>query len=162
MSITVGVAPTKQQLDKLLIPPRAALPESSSDPGKPASSFGVAGNVSARSERVAAPGKPLQSSGASWGTEYAWLGDEIHVRHYSPKTLKTYQGWVRQFQAFTKSRLPESLSTGDTKDLLMFLVVKPKVSATTQNQAFNHRTTMICTHTIKSTTFKEKKGPLDF
>jgi len=44
----------------------------------------------------------------------------------------------------------------------MFLVVKRKVSATTQNQAFNHRTTMICTHTIKSTTFKEKKGPLDF
>ena len=42
-----------------------------------------------------------QRENASWESEYSQLADEIHVRHYSKKTLKTYQGWVKKFQAFT-------------------------------------------------------------
>jgi len=79
--------------------------------------------------------KPI--SGASWKSEYARLADEIHLRHYSPKTLKSYQGWMRKFQAYTHSKPPESLSTDDVKEFLTFLAVKQKVSAPTQNQAFN-------------------------
>ena len=137
--IAVGVAPAKQRLDKKIIPSRIASPASSPTPRKTESPPGEADNVTGRPERMAvsAPAKPVQSCGASWTSEYARLGDEIHVRHYSPKTLKTYQGWVRQFQTFTKSKLPESLSTEDVKDFLTFLAVKRKVSATTQNQAFN-------------------------
>jgi integron integrase len=85
-------------------------------------------------------GEPLPSDrgfGASWKEEYGRLVDEIEVRHYSAKTLQTYRGWVRQFQAFTRSKPPEGLTAQDVKAFLTFLAVQRKVSATTQNQAFN-------------------------
>jgi integron integrase len=65
------------------------------------------------------------------------LANEIQVRHYSAKTLKTYTGWLRAFQAFTKSKPPQSLGTDDVKEFLTFLAVKRRVSSSTQNQAFN-------------------------
>jgi integron integrase len=74
---------------------------------------------------------------ASWVKEYAMLENEIRVRHYSPRTLRTYKGWVRKFQTFTRSKDPELLSADDVKEYLTFLAVKRKVSSTTQNQAFN-------------------------
>jgi hypothetical protein len=43
-------------------------------------------------------------NGASWKLEYSRLADEIHVRHYSSKTLKTYQGWMQKLQTFTHSK----------------------------------------------------------
>jgi integron integrase len=79
----------------------------------------------------------LSLSGASWRAEYSRLEDEIRVRHYSAKTLKTYKGWVQKFQAFTSSKSPALLSPTDVKEFLSFLAVKRQVSATTQNQAFN-------------------------
>jgi site-specific recombinase XerD len=51
--------------------------------------------------------------------------------------LKSYRGWIRQFQNFTKSKDPASLSTADVKDFLTYLAVKKQVAASTQNQAFN-------------------------
>jgi integron integrase len=75
--------------------------------------------------------------GASWVGEYTRLADEIQVRHYSVKTLKSYKGWAQAFQTFTKSKAPESLSPDDVKAFLTFLAVKRKVSASSQNQAFN-------------------------
>jgi len=81
--------------------------------------------------------EPNRGIGASWKTEYLRLADEIQVRHYSDKTLKTYRGWVRNFQTFTRSKPPEKLSSQDVKEFLTFLAVQKKVSATTQNQAFN-------------------------
>ncbi len=58
--------------------------------------------------------------GASWEAEYAALANEIKVRHYSLRTLNTYKGWVRKFQAFTKSKQPLSLSIDDVKAFLTF------------------------------------------
>lgn len=81
------------------------------------------------------PEKPL--TGASWIAEYTELENQIQVRHYSPKTLKTYKQWVRHFQTYTRSKPPELLSTTDVKEFLTSLAVKRKVSASTQNQAFN-------------------------
>jgi integron integrase len=78
-----------------------------------------------------------QGKGASWVKAYAMLENEIRVRHYSASTLRTYRGWVRKFQAFTRSKAPELLSSNDVKDYLTFLAVKKKVASTTQNQAFN-------------------------
>ena len=75
--------------------------------------------------------------GISWKAEYSRLANEIKVRHYSPKTLKTYQGWVRKFQVFLQNKSPENLSSQEVKEFLTFLAVRRKVSATTQNQAFN-------------------------
>ena len=55
----------------------------------------------------------------------------------SPKTLKSYVIWTRKFQGFTKSKNPDALSPSDVKEFLTFLAVQQKVSASSQNQAFN-------------------------
>ena len=72
-----------------------------------------------------------------WDAVYDRLRDEIKIRQYSPNTLQTYAGRIRQFQYFTKSKSPVSLCQQDIKDYLTFLAVKRKVAASTQNQAFN-------------------------
>jgi integron integrase len=85
--------------------------------------------------------QPLHSektpTGMSWRDEYTRLTNEIQVRHYSPKTLKTYIHWVRHYQTFTRSLDPKSLTPDHVKAFLTFLAVTKKVSASTQNQAFN-------------------------
>ncbi len=84
---------------------------------------------------VAVSEKP--DSGASWLAEYEKLSNEIQVRHYSSKTLKTYRIWVKKFQTFTRSKTPGLLSVEDVKQFLTDLAVKHRVAASTQNQAFN-------------------------
>lgn len=75
--------------------------------------------------------------GASWEKEYKLLEDEIRLRHYSDKTLRAYRTWMRKFQAYTKSKQPDLLSTDDVKSFLTHLAVEKNVSASSQNQAFN-------------------------
>jgi integron integrase len=96
-------------------------------------------NVHGSSQAASLSGKTrsARESGASWKAEYSRLADEIKLRHYSPKTLRTYRGWIQKFQAFKRSKTPEFLSSTDVKEFLTFLAVKRRVSATTQNQAFN-------------------------
>ena len=65
------------------------------------------------------------------------IKNEIELRHYSKKTLKAYSLWAEKLRYFTKSKLPESLTPEDVKAFLTFLAVKKKVSASSQNQAFN-------------------------
>jgi integron integrase len=65
------------------------------------------------------------------------LAAEIKTRHYSPKTLKAYALWTTKFREFTKDKTPDSLSAAEVKAYLTYLAVKCKVSASTQNQAFN-------------------------
>jgi len=110
------------------VPAQVATPT----PRQPAGAAGKRESGEAAVSRGAITGK-----GASWETEYAALANEIKVRHYSEKTLSSYTGWVRKFQAFTKSKPPLSLSTKDVKRFLTHLAVKAKVSSSTQNQAFN-------------------------
>lgn len=86
---------------------------------------------------VVSDNKPRPLTGTSWKAEHTGLIEEIRTRHYSPKTLKTYQLWLRHFQAFTRSKPPESLTATDVKEFLTWLAVKREVSASTQNQAFN-------------------------
>ncbi|MBN2061912.1 MAG: integron integrase [Deltaproteobacteria bacterium] len=84
--------------------------------------------------------EPEMSDGethCSWQNILTGLSNEIKVRHYSPKTLKSYMIWTRKFQGFNKSKNPEALSPSDVKEFLTFLAVKQKVSASSQNQAFN-------------------------
>ena len=72
-----------------------------------------------------------------WSVAVDSIKNEIQVRHYSKKTLKAYSLWAEKFRYFTKNKLPESLTPEDVKDFLTFLAVKKKVSASSQNQAFN-------------------------
>ena len=74
---------------------------------------------------------------SDWVPVYNGLVSEIKLRHYSPKTLKSYRSWIRHFQSYTKSKDFKLLSTSDVKDFLTFLAVEREVSASSQNQAFN-------------------------
>ena len=76
-------------------------------------------------------------AGHSWVSVYKQLENEIKLRHYSPKTLKAYRTWTRQFQVYTKSKDYQNLCQQDVVDFLTWLAVERKVSASSQNQAFN-------------------------
>jgi integron integrase len=82
-------------------------------------------------------GYAVQSESPEWDAAIAELAAEIKTRHYSRKTLKTYAHWSRQFQRFLKNKPPKSLSSRDVKGYLTYLAVQCRVSASTQNQAFN-------------------------
>ncbi|MFZ2956552.1 MAG: integron integrase [Candidatus Ozemobacteraceae bacterium] len=83
------------------------------------------------------PGIHAPQTGASWAKEFQELENEIQIRHYSPKTGKAYGIWLRKFQAFVRSKAPEMLATSDVKEFLTFLAVRERMSASSQNQAFN-------------------------
>ncbi|MBU2569016.1 MAG: integron integrase [Gammaproteobacteria bacterium] len=78
-----------------------------------------------------------KQTGCSWVFVFDELTREIQLRHYSPKTLKSYRGWARRLQAFTKSKDYRNLTQQDVVAFLSDLAVDKKVSASTQNQAFN-------------------------
>ena len=79
----------------------------------------------------------LKLTNASWASAFTGLSNEIKLRHYSPKTLKAYTFWAKKFQAHTRSKDPRLLSSEDAKEFLTYLAVERKVSASSQNQAFN-------------------------
>jgi integron integrase len=82
-------------------------------------------------------GYAVKSDSPEWDAAIAELAAEIKTRHYSRKTLKTYAHWSRQFQRFLKNKPPKSLLPKDVKEYLTYLAVQSRVSASTQNQAFN-------------------------
>lgn len=61
----------------------------------------------------------------------------IKTKHYSVKTLKSYSYWVWKFQSYRKDTEPLLLGSEDVKAFLTWLAVSCKVSASSQNQAFN-------------------------
>jgi integron integrase len=131
----------KHVLNKEFGDVRERMPGPGSPPKEsgPSRTFSLQGKAPAelRVKTGSASHQTKTERGASWKVEYTRLANEIRIRHYSPKTLRTYTGWMRKFQTFTYSKSPELLSTDDVKEFLTFLAVKRKVSASTQNQAFN-------------------------
>jgi len=91
----------------------------------------------ARTSNYNEAGYQEKTDSPEWDAALSAMADEIMVRHYSRKTLKTYANWSRQFQRFLKSKPPQELMTTDVKEYLTYLAVKGKVAASTQNQAFN-------------------------
>jgi integron integrase len=51
--------------------------------------------------------------------------------------MKSYSSWVRKFQFFTRNKEITAVSPDDVKEYMKFLAVRQKVSASSQNQAFN-------------------------
>lgn len=74
---------------------------------------------------------------AGWVNLETELKNEIMLRHYSPKTLKSYRMWMRKFRGFMFNKDPLKLESTDVKQFLTDLAVKKCVSASAQNQAFN-------------------------
>ena len=95
--------------------------------------MGVAQNIVAESDRSFDKEQPA----SAWPGAMESLKNEISVRQYSKKTWKAYSLWAQKFQYFVKEKPPDTLSTDDVKEFLTFLAVKKKVSASSQNQAFN-------------------------
>ena len=66
----------------------------------------------------------------------------IRIRHYSYRTEQTYIDWLKRFFNYMKDVKMEKedmfcLESDDVKNYLSYLAIKRKVSASTQNQAFN-------------------------
>jgi len=59
------------------------------------------------------------------------------MRHYSRKTFKAYNVWIKKFHYFVKNKETQLLTPTDVKEFLSSLAVEHNVSASTQNQAFN-------------------------
>lgn len=74
---------------------------------------------------------------AGWRDVETKLKDEILLRHYSPRTLQAYAGWMRKLRGFMLNKNSLELTGADVKSFLTDLAVKKQVSASAQNQAFN-------------------------
>jgi integron integrase len=61
----------------------------------------------------------------------------IRLKQLSPRTEKTYLSWVRSFKRFIGSQSPYDLNSKHVKNYLTFLAAEKRVSASTQNLAFN-------------------------
>ena len=61
--------------------------------------------------------------------------EELEVRHYARRTIKTYEQWLRRFLRFHRMRHPREMGSAEVNAWLSHLAVEMKVSASTQNQA---------------------------
>jgi len=83
ITLREGPAMPIQKEKVIPLPSRVSAPASPA--GNSAGTVGPSGKVNVE-----------RGNGASWKAEYSRLADEIHIRHYSSKTLQTYQGWVQK------------------------------------------------------------------
>lgn len=61
----------------------------------------------------------------------------LDVQHYSPKTGETYLYWADRFQEYLDRPEPAGLGSENAKDFMTHLALHERVSASSQNQAFN-------------------------
>ena len=62
---------------------------------------------------------------------------KIRLLHYSIRTEQTYIHWIKRFILFHGKRHPLELGATEIEAFLTHLAMDRKVSASTQNQAFN-------------------------
>lgn len=63
--------------------------------------------------------------------------DRMRLRHYAYSTEKIYREWIRRFLLYTGVKSPSTAKPEHVKRFLTHLAVERKVTASTQNQAFN-------------------------
>lgn len=63
--------------------------------------------------------------------------ETIRRKHYSPSTEKTHILWIKRLIFFHKKRHPLEMGEREIEAFLSSLTIEEKVSASTQNQAFN-------------------------
>jgi integron integrase len=61
--------------------------------------------------------------------------EELQVRHYARRTVKTYEPWLRRYLRFHGLRHPREMGSAEVKAFLSHLAVNRQVSPSTQNQA---------------------------
>ena len=65
------------------------------------------------------------------------LVERLRVRHYSGKTVKSYRHWCKGYLDYCNGLNRDIRSSSSFTDYLTYLALQRKVSASTQNQAFN-------------------------
>ncbi len=65
------------------------------------------------------------------------LHTEMRTRHYSIRTERSYEHWVRRFIAFHGLKSPKDLKPDSVREYLEYLAEVREISASTQNQALN-------------------------
>jgi integron integrase len=78
-----------------------------------------------------------QKESLPWEQTLEEVNNAIRLRHFSLSTGKTYLGWIARFKTYLGNRLPNLLEADDVKKYLTHLALHDRVSASTQNQAFN-------------------------
>lgn len=68
---------------------------------------------------------------------YQKVRDELQLRNYSHKTIKTYLSCLRTFVNYFKPKHPRKISNEEIKKYLLFLIEGKKWQASTINQMFN-------------------------
>lgn len=61
----------------------------------------------------------------------------LRLRHYSRNTEECYVQWARRFILFNRLRHPRTMGAAEVEQFLGDLATRGRVSASTQNQAFN-------------------------
>ena len=61
--------------------------------------------------------------------------EELQLRHYAQRTVKTYEQWLRRFLRFHQCRHPRTMGSAEVNAFLSHLAVGLQVSPSTQNQA---------------------------
>ena len=80
--------------------------------------------------------KGVQDSGRP-GKLLDQVRDIMRMKHYSVKTEQNYVHWMKRYILFHRKRHPRDMGVREIEAFLTHLAVKEKVSASTQNQAFN-------------------------
>lgn len=65
------------------------------------------------------------------------VSDVARFRHLSLRTEQAYRNWIKRYIFFHGKRHPRELNGEAVREFLTHLAVKNRVSASTQNQAFN-------------------------
>ncbi len=74
---------------------------------------------------------------ARYPTYITELRNVIRAKHYSIRTEQAYVSWVIRFIVFNTMQDPATLIDTDISNYLNYLVIKRKVSSSTQSQALN-------------------------
>jgi len=81
------------------------------------------------------PGNDDSSSDRRTQTLVSTVRTQLNARHYSPRTIEAYTGWVRRFLEFVPDATPETLDRSHVNDFLVTLATGRLVSPSTHNQA---------------------------
>lgn len=65
------------------------------------------------------------------------VADLMRIKHYSLRTEESYISWIKRYIFFHNKRHPKEMGRTEIEAFLSYLATDLKVSASTQNQAFN-------------------------
>ena len=61
----------------------------------------------------------------------------IEAKHYSRRTLRTYESWIRRYIKYHRNRHPKEMGGEEVTQFLTHLATEKKVASSTQNQALS-------------------------